>query len=199
MKMQVTNSMKAKIFAALLTAGVAGPTAYIASDLTVPSEGVMTHLHLDPVGLKTTCIGHLVKAGETPKQNYTLDECIDIFVKDYKEHEAIVDSAVKVPYKSPWMKGALVDFTFNKGGGAFKNSTLLKKLNVKNYEGACLELTKWVYGTVNGKKVKLKGLEIRASNQYKYCMGEEPTDYKPMIKLWNEEANEEVDYAKYIH
>ena len=61
MKVPITNRLKGKIFAALLAAGVSAPSAYVATQLTVPSEGVVTHLHLDPVGLKTTCIGHLVK------------------------------------------------------------------------------------------------------------------------------------------
>lgn len=185
MKLPITKSLKAKVFAALLAAGVAGPSAYIASELTVPSEGVMTHLHLDPVGLQTTCIGHLVKKGETPKQNYTEDECIAQFAKDWVEHEKIVEDAVVVPFRSPWMKGAVTDFTFNKGGGNLRSSTMLAKLNRKDYDGACVELTKWVYATVDGRKVKLKGLEIRASNQYKYCMGEVPTDYKPVMNGWD--------------
>lgn len=185
MKLPITNSLKGRVFAALIAAGVAAPSAYVASQLTVPSEGVMTHLHLDPVGLQTTCIGHLVKKGETPKQNYTEKECIDQFVKDWKVHEDIVEKAVKVPFRSDWMKGAVTDFTFNKGGGNLQSSTMLAKLNNKDYDGACVELTKWVFGTVNGKKVKLKGLEIRASKQYKYCMGEEPSEYKPMMMEFN--------------
>lgn len=184
MKVPITNAFKSRVFAALLAAGVSVPVAYVASELTVPAEGVVTHLHLDPVGLKTTCIGHLVKKGETPKQNYTEKECIDQFVKDWKEHQKIVHDLVKVPFKSEWMEGGVTDFTFNKGGGNLKSSTLLFKLNRKDYDGACLELLKWVYGTVDGKKVKLKGLEIRASNQYKYCMGEVPADYTPTMNAW---------------
>lgn len=184
MKLPITNKLTSKVFAALLVAGVSGPVAYVASNLTVPSEGVMTNLHLDPVKLQTTCIGHLVKKGETPKQNYTEDECIDQFVKDWVIHEKIVEQAVTVPFRSPWMKGAVTDFTFNKGGGNLNSSTMLAKLNRKDYDGACVELTKWVFGTIDGKKVKLKGLEIRASKQYKYCMGEIPADYKPKMNEW---------------
>jgi lysozyme len=181
MKVPITNSFKSKVFAALIAAGVAGPSAYVASQLTVPSEGVMTHLHLDPVGLKTTCIGHLVKKGETPKQNYTEDECIAQFVLDWKEAEQAVEKYTNVPFRSGWMKGALTDFTLNKGSGNYASSTLLKDLNNGNYDSACRRLTDWVYATENGKKVKLKGLEIRASKQYKYCMGTVPADYKPLM------------------
>lgn len=184
MKLPITNSMKARIFTALITAGVSAPAAYVATNLTVPSEGVVTHLHLDPVGLKTICIGHLVKKGETPKQNYTEDECIAQFVKDWQETENHVERYVKVPFRSAWMKGVVTDFTFNKGIGNLSTSTLLKDLNAKRYDKSCMELTKWVFGTVDGKKVKLKGLEIRATKQYKYCMGDEPATYKPDMKAW---------------
>lgn len=184
MKIPLTSALKGRIFAALLAAGVVGPSAYVATELTVPSEGFMTNLHLDPVGKATTCIGHLVQKGETPKQVYTEKECISQFVADWVKHEQLVDSVVKVPYKSPWMKGAVTDFTFNKGIGNVKVSKMLRDLNNKNYDSACFELTRWVYGTVNGKKVVLSGLEIRAQKQYKYCMGDEPADYKPKLQQW---------------
>jgi lysozyme len=185
MKLQITKSLKGRIFAALIAAGVTGPSAYVATQLTVPSEGVMTHLHLDPVGKPTTCIGHLVKKNEVAKQNYTIDECIAQFAKDWKEAEDAVDRYVKVPFRSEWMKGALTDFTFNKGAGNFASSTMLKDLNNGNYDRTCRRLTDWVYGTVNGKKVKLKGLEVRASKQYKYCMGEIPAGYKQTMEEWS--------------
>ena len=38
---------------------------------------------------------------------------------------------------------ALVDFTFNVGGGAFARSTLLKKLNAGDHAGAAAEFEKW--------------------------------------------------------
>lgn len=38
---------------------------------------------------------------------------------------------------------ALVDFTFNCGGPAFKTSTLLKKLNAGDYAGACAQFARW--------------------------------------------------------
>jgi GH24 family phage-related lysozyme (muramidase) len=46
---------------------------------------------------------------------------------------------------------ALVDFTYNLGIGAFGNSTLLKKLNAGDYEGAANEFLRWDHD--NGKKV----------------------------------------------
>ena len=132
------------------------------------------------MGLQTICIGHLVKKGEVVKSSYTLDECIEIFTKDWKEHEAALDKVVKVEYKSPWMKGALTDFTINKGIGNVSSSTLIKNLNAKQYDEACEQLSRWVYA----KGKLLPGLVIRASKQYKYCMGEVPGDYTPTMERW---------------
>jgi lysozyme len=169
---------------------VAIPSAYVATNLTLPSEGFLTHAHADPVGLQTACIGHLIKKGEVAKKEYSVQECIDIFVKDWKEHQQLLSQVVKVPYRSEWMKGALEDFTFNKGIGNVKSSSLLRELNAKNYDIACLKLADWVYGTVAGKKVKLPGLQIRATEEYKYCMGDVPADWKQTINKWEAAAKD---------
>jgi lysozyme len=184
MAVKITKALQGRIFAALIAAGVSTPVAYVAVDHTVPSEGFMTELHLDPVGKATTGIGHLVLPGEKPKQTMSEQEVIDQFVKDWVKHQNLVSTKVKVPYRTEWMKGAVIDFTFNKGIGNLSSSTLLKDLNAQRYDKACERLTDWVYGTVKGKKVKLPGLVIRASEQYKYCMGEVPGEYKVDLRNW---------------
>lgn len=183
-KLVLTSSLKSRIFAALIAAGVGVPSAYVATELTVPSEGFLTHLHDDPVGKPTACIGHLIQGGEKAQKTYTEDQCITMFVADWVKHEKLLDSVVKVPYRSGWMKGAVTDFTFNKGIGNVKSSTLLRNLNAGNYDAACFQLTKWIYGTVDGKKVVLRGLDIRAQAQYKYCMGDLPADYKTKMQQY---------------
>jgi len=181
---RVTDALRKKILIALLAAGVSGPSAYYATTKTVDAEGFVTQLHLDPVGLPTLCVGHLAMKGEKVKQNYTEEECIAIFVSDWVKHERLLNEKVKVPYRSEWMKGSLTDFTFNKGIGNLASSTLLKDLNAKRYDRACDRLSDWVYGKVNGKKVKLRGLEIRASVQWKACMGEVPATYVSDMVRW---------------
>lgn len=56
---------------------------------------------------------------------------------------------------------ALGSFIFNVGEGNFAQSTLRNKLNAGDFAGAAAEFDKWVYATVNGKKVKLAGLVTR--------------------------------------
>ena len=184
MGVRLTDGIKKKIAIALLAVGVSGPSAYVAVNLTTPSESLETTPYADTGGLKTYCIGHLALNGETVKKEYSVDECVAIFARDWVEHERLLNSVVKVPYKSEWMKAALTDFTFNKGIGNVKSSTLLKKLNAKQYESACEELSRWVYGKIKGVPTKLPGLVIRASKQYSYCMGNEPSDYKSEMSKW---------------
>lgn len=184
MAIKVTDVLKKRILIALLTVGVSGPSAYYAATKTVEAEGFLTELHKDPVGLPTLCVGHLAMKGEKVKKNYTEEECIAIFVSDWVKHERLLNEKVKVPYRSEWMKASLTDFTFNKGISNLASSTLLKDLNAKQYDRACDRLSDWVYGKVNGKKVKLRGLEIRASVQWKACMGEVPATYVSDMVRW---------------
>jgi hypothetical protein len=54
---------------------------------------------------------------------------------------------------------ALVSFTYNAGGGNLAKSTLLRKLNAGDYDGAAAEFDKWV----SSKGQRLNGL-IRRRN-----------------------------------
>lgn len=56
---------------------------------------------------------------------------------------------------------AIVSFDYNCGDGNLKVSTLLKKVLNNDMEGAANEFLKWNKGTVNGKKVVLRGLTLR--------------------------------------
>ncbi len=52
---------------------------------------------------------------------------------------------------------AIVDFTFNLGGGRLQTSTLRRRVNQRDWAAAAKELRRWVYG---GGKV-LPGLVAR--------------------------------------
>ena len=55
----------------------------------------------------------------------------------------------------------MVSFAYNVGLGTFKSSTLLRKVNAGDTQGAANEFGTWVNATVNGKKVRLAGLVNR--------------------------------------
>lgn len=138
----------------------AGAIGFIASQ-----EGFVDHTYKDVVGVKTIGYGHTgkdVKDGQT----ITRQQAEALLVKDANAHWNQAKKYIKVPlYQHE--ADAYASFVFNIGIGNFKRSTLLKKLNRKDYCGACKELKKWVYA--GGKK--LKGLERRRESEYQMCIG----------------------------
>ena len=65
-----------------------------------------------------------------------------LFRNDIKFFENCVGSCLKVKITQS-MFNALVSFTYNVGFGAFKNSTLLKYINKKQFKKASNEFKKW--------------------------------------------------------
>ncbi len=65
-----------------------------------------------------------------------------LFRNDIKYFETSVNSCLKVKVTQS-MFNALVSFTYNVGFGAFKNSTLLKYVNKKQFTKASKEFKKW--------------------------------------------------------
>ena len=65
------------------------------------------------------------------------------------------------------MFDALVSFCFNVRGGVSTliKSTLWQKLKAKDINGAADEFPRWVYATVNGNKIALKGLVKRRESE----------------------------------
>lgn len=125
--------------------GLSSSAAFVAYNLTLPSEGLVLAPYSDPVGLTTYCAGHLALKTDKVKSSYTEQECMDIFASDWKKHLTQLDSVVKVPYKSEWERQALNDFTFNNGITNVKSSTLLRPLNQGKHVEACEQLVRWVY------------------------------------------------------
>lgn len=114
-------------------------------------EGFVPHWYPDPAhGWKvpTCCYGHTDAAGEpkyaaTKGKRFTEAEGSTILLQDLEAYEADVRELVKVPLNDN-QHGALTSFTFNLGKGNLAKSTLLKKLNRGDYDGAAKEFGKWV-------------------------------------------------------
>ena len=66
---------------------------------------------------------------------------------------------------TPRQRAALVSITFNIGSGGFRRSTLLRRLNAGNYEGAADAFLMWNKITVNGRKVVSLGLSNRRERE----------------------------------
>lgn len=99
--------------------------------------------YLDPVGIPTIGYGHT--AGVSLGQVVTRDEAEALLLDDLNVADAAIERLVHVPLNVNQLS-ALVSFVFNVGSGAFGASTLLRRLNGGDYDGAANEFGRWVHG-----------------------------------------------------
>lgn len=123
-----------------------------------PHEKTVTRTYADPVRVTTACAGN--RSAAIPGATFTEEECSLLLLSDTIVHVIAVRKLVKVPLTDEeWI--ALTSFSFNVGWQAFADSTLLKKLNAGDKEGAAAELSRWVHG---GGRV-LPGLVVRRARE----------------------------------
>ena len=126
-------------------------------------EGFMASAYLCPAVVWTIGIGTTVYPNGTKVKKgdkCTQEQALEYLQHDLKSFEKTVNDSVKVPLSQNQFD-ALVSLSYNIGSGAFKNSTLLKKLNAKDYAGASDQFLVWNKG---GGKV-LKGLVKRRASE----------------------------------
>lgn len=111
------------------------------------------------IGYGTTIInGIKVKKGDT----CTIEQAKSYMAQDLKKFESAVDTSVKVTITQNQFD-ALVSLAYNIGTSAFKSSTLLKKLNAKDYKGAAAQFDRW--NRASGKV--MQGLVNRRAKERK--------------------------------
>lgn len=131
-------------------------------------EGLKLKAYDDGVGVWTIGFGTTIYPnGIKVKKG---DTCTEAQAKVYMAHdlkkfESAVNSAVTVPINQNQFD-ALVSLAYNIGTGAFKESTLLKKLNEADYKGAAAQFAVWnkgggkvMQGLVNRRAVERKLFE----------------------------------------
>ncbi len=160
------SNSKSSVYKKLLAYGFTAAVAMSGGYLVAPHEGKVNKTYIDPVGILTSCYGHTGKELKLG-QKFTDEQCLDQLAEDLKEHDTQMMNLVRVPLNDN-QHAAFLSFTYNVGIGNFKSSTLLRKLNSKDYVGACNELPKWKYA---GGKV-LSGLVTRREQERLMCLGE---------------------------
>lgn len=117
--------------------------------LTKGFEGLRLRAYKDGAGVITIGYGHTRKVFEGME---ITEEIANAFLRaDIREAELCVNNCVTLDSIPQNMFDALVDFVFNLGCSALRNSTMLKLLNNKNFAGAANEFEKWSH--VSGKVV----------------------------------------------
>lgn len=86
---------------------------------------------------------------------------------DVQKFEGALKQCVTVPLHQHEYD-AYIRLSYNIGSTAFCNSTLVRKLNAGDYEGACREILRWD----RFKGQPLRGLTIRRQEEFKVCTGE---------------------------
>jgi lysozyme len=112
-------------------------------------EGTSYVAYKDTGGVWTNGTGH-TGPDVYPGQRATDEQVMAWLAEDVKEAEEAVTKYVTAPLTQNQFD-ALVSFVFNIGASAFKNSTLLRKLNAGDYDGAIGQFKRW--NLDNGKVV----------------------------------------------
>jgi lysozyme len=117
-------------------------------------EGCKLEAYRCPANILTIGIGHTRGVKEGNK--ITESQALDLLREDVRWVENAINKHVQVRINQN-QYDALCSFIFNCGEGAFSLSTLLRKLNTGDYEGAANEFSRW--NKANGKE--LPGLTRR--------------------------------------
>ena len=133
-------------------------------------EGFRAKPYLCPAGVPTIGYGatyytdgRKVTLKDAPISEADADKLLDKMLVKYED---AVNRYVQVPITQNQFD-ALVSFCYNLGQEALRKSTLLKKLNNKDYKGAADAFLNWVYAS--GKK--LQGLVNRRTDERKLFLG----------------------------
>lgn len=114
-------------------------------------------------GTTTDDAGRPLRGGE----QITPPKAVIRALQDIQKYEGALKSCVTVPL-AQYEYDAYVSLAYNIGPTAFCGSTLVRKLNAQDYEGACKEILRW--DRFQGKP--LRGLTLRRQREYQQCIGE---------------------------
>ncbi len=135
-------------------------------------EGLRLNAYADSAGVWTigygsTCYhdGKAVKPGDKLAGESQADA---LFRNTLGQYEKAVNDFVKAPLTQNQFD-ALVSFTYNEGTYALKNSTLLQKLNEKDYNSTASAFLSWdkITDPKTGKKVVMDALSKRRQQERK--------------------------------
>ena len=124
-------------------------------DLIKHFEGFRSTVYLCAAGVPTLGYGstHGITMDSPP---ITEEEGLELLMLDIAKFERGVNRLIDVPLNQNQFD-ALTSFAFNLGNGSLQASTLRKKVNREDYEGAADEVPRWVFA--GGRK--LNGLVKR--------------------------------------
>jgi len=131
------------------------------------SEGLRLTAYPDPgTGSEPWTIGYGSTRGVVKGMKITVEQAERMLQNDVGRFEPELDNLVEVPLKqNQW--DALMSFVYNLGAANLASSTLLKRLNVGDYDGAAAQFLRW--NKAAGRE--LPGLTARRRAEQKLFQG----------------------------
>lgn len=156
--MSLAQRLSAGAAAGLLALATVYAPSQDGLDAIKKHEGVRQSAYRDPVGIPTICYG--TTKGVVMGQRASLVQC-EVYLR---EDATYAGKAVARHVRVPMTQGqydALTSFVYNVGPGNFAGSTMLRKINAGDCQGAGAEFPRWVYA----KGQKLPGLVKRRQDE----------------------------------
>jgi lysozyme len=108
------------------------------------SDPTHAYPYVCPAGFWTIGDGHFCDAKHPP---ITQIEAETYLARDMADALRVTLRCCPVLATEPGGRlAAIVDFTFNLGAGRLQTSTLRRRVNQRDWQGAAQELRRWVYG-----------------------------------------------------
>lgn len=154
-------------------AGLAASASVIAS--IAAFEGFRGEAYPDPVyGWAIPTIGHGTTSGVQRGDTITQEEAGERLRQDIARFEGEIRQCVTAPLTQEEYD-AYVSLAYNIGTTKFCRSTLVRKLNALDYEGACKAILDWKYAggedcSAPGNRT-CRGLWTRRQAEYQRCIG----------------------------
>ena len=103
-------------------------------------EGCELEAYKCAAGVWTIGYGHI--KGVTPESAITQEQAEQMLVEELNEYEGYINDMVTADLNQDQFD-AMVSWVYNLGGGNLKASTLLKTLNVGDYNGVPAQIMRW--------------------------------------------------------
>jgi lysozyme len=120
-----------------------------------------------PVKGDVPTIGFGTTAGVKPGDRIEPVQALVRKLQDVQRFEGALKQCVRVPLHQHEYD-AFLSLAYNIGPGAFCGSTLVRRLNVGDYAGACAEILRW--DRFRGEP--LRGLTLRRQAENRQCLGQ---------------------------
>lgn len=184
----MNNLLSKRLLSVAVGLGIgAGTTAYIAAPKT-PSPEVQLAMELgahfessgrhigtpyidrngkgQPLTVCAGVTGSEVVAG----RYYTPDDCKRLELQKYREAERLAIRAFSHwDDYNIWVRASFIDLAYNVPDALNRGTTLMRLANNNDLQAACMQMPRWVFGTVNGAKMRLTGLIYRRNTTRELC------------------------------